>query len=103
MIRRRGVCPSTGAWGLLTVAVAATCLGPGPLRAQTGLSASSESRALARAASAEGAGRIEEARLELEEVLDARPGSSTGLAMYAQLLTPRGRAADVLPRAEKAV
>jgi len=41
--------------------------------------------------------------LELEEVLDARPGSSTGLAMYAQLLTPRGRAADVLPRAEKAV
>lgn len=103
MIRSRGVCLPTRAWGLLAIAFAGTCFGPGPLRGQTGLSTSSESRALARAASAQGAGRIEEARLELEEVLDARPGSSTGLAMYAQLLTPRGRAADVLPRAEKAV
>lgn len=103
MSRRRGSFPTTAARIRLAVAATAVCVGPGPLVAQTGLSSSNESRALARAASAEGAGRIEEARLELEGVLDARPGSSSGLAMYAQLLTPRGRAADVLPRAERAV
>ena len=87
----------------LSLAVAAACLGSGSLRAQAGPSTSSESRALSRAASAERAGRIEDARGELEAVLDGNPGSSTAIAMFSQLLTPRGRAAEVLPRAERAV
>ena len=86
-----------------SIAVAAVCLGGGTLMAQAVPSTSSESRALSRAASAEGTGRIEDARGELEAVLEANPGSSTALAMLAQLLTPRGRATEVLPRAERAV
>jgi tetratricopeptide (TPR) repeat protein len=88
---------------VVSLAVTAVCFGSGSLRAQAGPSTSTESRALSRAASAERAGRIEEAREELEAVLDGNPGSSTALAMYSQLLTPRGRAAEVLPRAEHAV
>ncbi len=103
MNRVVGVSSMTAVRFTLWVGAAAMCFGPGPLQAQAGSSTSRENRALARAASAEGAGRIEEARVELEAVLDANPGSSTGLAMYAQLLTPRGRAAEVLPRAERAV
>ncbi len=78
-------------------------LAPIPAVAQVVQSATAESQAMARAASAERAGRIEEARRELEGVLDANPGSSSSLAMLAQLLTPRGRAIEVLPRAEEAV
>jgi tetratricopeptide (TPR) repeat protein len=88
---------------VVSLAVTAVCFGSGSLRAQAGPSTSTESRALSRAASAERAGRIEEAREELEAVLDGNPGSSTALAMYSQLLTPRGRAAEVLLRAEHAV
>ena len=73
--------------------------GPGPAAAQIGPSTTSESRALSRAASAERAGQIEVARGELETILEANPGSSSALAMLAQLLTPRGRAAEVLPHA----
>lgn len=78
-------------------------LGPGPATAQIGPSTTSESRALSRAASAERAGQIEVARGELETILETNPGSSSALAMLAQLLTPRGRAAEVLPHAERAV
>ena len=88
---------------VVSLAVTAVCFGAGSLRAQAGPSTSTESRALSRAASAERAGRIEEAREDLEAVLDGNPGSSTALAMYSQLLTPRRRAAEVLLRAEHAV
>jgi tetratricopeptide (TPR) repeat protein len=81
----------------------ATCLGTDLAEAQIGPSTTTESRALSRAASAERAGQIETAREELETILDANPGSSSALAMLAQLLTPRGRAAEVLPHAERAV
>ena len=97
----------TGAAGLtrflVFLAVNSVWFGAGTVRAQVGPSTSSESRALSRAASAERAGRIEDARGELETILDANPGSSTALAMLSQLLAPRGRAAEVLLRAERAV
>ena len=87
----------------ISLAIAAVWFGSAPASAQVGPSTSSESRALSRAARAERAGRVEDAREELETVLDANPGSSTALAMLAQLLTPRGSAAEVLPRAVRAV
>ena len=74
----------------------------GPVQAQEVGSGSSESRSLARAATAERAGRVEEARRELEAVLDVNPTSSAALAMLSQLLTTRGRSSEVLPRAESA-
>jgi len=88
---------------ILSLAVTTVWFGAGSVRAQVGPSTSSESRALSRAASAERDGRIEDARWELETVLDANPGSSAALALLSQLLAPRGRAAEVLPRAERAV
>ena len=86
-----------------SLVLVATCLCAGLAEAQIGPSTTSESRALSRAASAERAGQIEAAREELETILEANPGSSSALAMLAQLLTPRGRAAEVLPYAERAV
>ena len=77
------------------VVLVATCLGTDLAEAQIGPSTTSESRALSRAASAERAGQIEAAREELETILDANPGSSSALAMLAQLLSPRGRAAAI--------
>lgn len=74
----------------------------GPGVAQEVNSASGESRALTRAATAERAGRVEEAKRELEGVLTANPTSSAALAMLSQLLATRGRAAEVLPWAERA-
>ena len=73
-----------------------------PVKAQEMGPASVESRTIARAASAERAGRVEEAKRELESVLDANPTSAAALAMLSQLLTSRGRSAEVLPRAERA-
>ena len=73
-----------------------------PLPAQDSGSASLESRALARAAAAERSGRIEDARRDLESVLESNPQSPTALAMLSQLLVPRGRAEEVLPYAERA-
>ena len=87
----------------VSLAVTTASLGSASLLAQVGPSTSSESRALSRAASAQRAGRIEDARAELETILDENPGSSTAVAMFSQLLTPRGRALEVLPRAERAV
>ncbi|MCL7990345.1 MAG: tetratricopeptide repeat protein, partial [marine benthic group bacterium] len=72
------------------------------MQAQEVGSGSSESRSLARAATAERAGRVEEARRELEAVLDVNPTSSAALAMLSQLLTTRGRSSEVLQRAESA-
>ncbi len=88
---------------IVSLAVTTMWFGAGSVRAQVGPSTSSESRALSRAVSAERDGRIEDARGELETVLEANPGSSAALAMLSQLLTPRGLAAEVLPRAERAV
>jgi hypothetical protein len=50
-----------------------------PVKAQEVGPASVESRILARAASAERAGRVEEAKRELESVLDANPTSLAAL------------------------
>ena len=72
------------------------------VQAQESGSPSGESLLLARAATAERAGRVEEAKRELETVLDANPTSSAALAMLSQLLTSRGRSIEVLPRAENA-
>lgn len=86
----------------LSFAVAAS-LWPVAAAAQIGPSTTRESQALSRAASAERSGQIEVAREELESILEANPGSSSAIAMLAQLLTPRGRAAEVLPFVERAV
>ena len=100
MILRQGVRCSL--WrSAAAFALGTACLSA-PIVAQDSGSASIESSALARAAAAERAGRVEDARRELEQVLASNPSSPAALAMLSQLLAPRGRAEQVLPYAEQA-
>jgi tetratricopeptide (TPR) repeat protein len=89
--------PAAGLQALVALSLASG------LGAQTPSGAGEQSRALARAAQAAQAGRADEAREILVELLAAAPGSSTGLSALFQLLAARGRTEEVLPWAERAV
>lgn len=85
----------------LALAVASMAALPTGVAGQ--MPAGDESRTLARAAQAAQAGRTEVARDILVDLLAVEPASPAALAALFQLLTPRGRAEEVIPLAERAV